>query len=123
MPLIDADKYRRTTAATISGPWMAEQPLRECRQWVRSRVPADFWKPVGSRSVPALVMVGELDAVTPVAYAERLVSRFDRGTLVRLPWRSHGDSDACVFNGSRQEDTRRWPANWSRRGQKIVRVR
>jgi pimeloyl-ACP methyl ester carboxylesterase len=69
--------------------------LRWCDGWPAGHLPADFRAPQRS-DVPALLLTGELDPITPPAYADRVASWFTRVTALRLPYRSHADTDPCV---------------------------
>ena len=66
-----------------------------CREWVRGWLPKDYWAPVPS-DVPALLLNGALDHVTPPRYGERVAHSLTHGRHLVLPNRGHNDIDPCV---------------------------
>jgi pimeloyl-ACP methyl ester carboxylesterase len=60
---------------------LARRALAVCDQWPKGTVPADFAKPVAS-DVPALLLSGGLDPVTPAAYAEQVAQGFSNSRQV-----------------------------------------
>ena len=59
-------------------------------------MPDGFWREVTDSRVPALVLSGELDAITPPRYGARVSAGLARGRHVILPGRSHDEVDPCV---------------------------
>lgn len=59
-----------------------------CDVWPRGPVPADFNQPVVSDK-PALLLSGELDPVTPPAYAEQVLQHLSNGKHLVAPGQGH----------------------------------
>jgi pimeloyl-ACP methyl ester carboxylesterase len=78
------------------GELRVSRDMLACREWPRGWVPKEYWTPVRS-SVPALVMTGALDAVTPPRYGERVAKSLPNSRMLVLPGRGHDDADDCVF--------------------------
>ena len=65
--------------------------LRPCDFWPRGRVPEGYREPVTS-DVPVLLLSGELDPVTPPAWAEDARKTLPHSLHVVLPGVGHGTS-------------------------------
>ena len=92
---VDTSAIARATAGTFLGDFPVRFQLRWCDGWPTAPLPSDFRTPFRS-ATPALLLTGELDPVTPPAYADRVLAWFTNGTALRLPHRSHSDMDPCV---------------------------
>jgi len=92
---VDTSTIGRATAGTFLGEFPVRFQLRWCEGWPTSPLPADFRAPFRS-TVPALLLTGELDPITPPRYAEHVREWFTNGVALRLPNRSHSDTDPCV---------------------------
>jgi pimeloyl-ACP methyl ester carboxylesterase len=77
------------------GTWLAEEAAA-CEGWPVGDLPEGFWREVVDSRVPALVMSGELDAITPPRYGARIAAGLAQGRHLILPDRSHDDVDPCV---------------------------
>ncbi len=68
-----------------------------CRYWQSGAAPAEFRAPVRS-AVPALLLAGEFDPVTPPEWAEQAARQLTRGDLFVFPGVGHGvlDSHSCA---------------------------
>ncbi len=86
----DADRYVTTTRAesTLLGSKVAQMFFAPCKVWPAGMRPVDFIMPLVS-AVPALLLSGEYDPVTPPHYAEKLLE----GLAL---WPSH----RCAWTGS-----------------------
>lgn len=62
--------------------------VAQCDAWPRGERPDDFHEPLAS-DVPALLLSGELDPVTPPAYAERVVKTLPNGRSLVLRGQGH----------------------------------
>jgi pimeloyl-ACP methyl ester carboxylesterase len=93
---IDAGAISHATAGTFLGDSPVRFQLRWCDGWPTARLPDDFRAPFRS-TVPALLLTGELDPITPPPYADHVAAWFQHSTVLRLPYRSHSDTDACVM--------------------------
>jgi pimeloyl-ACP methyl ester carboxylesterase len=80
---------------TFLGEFRLGRDVRACGEWVRGSLPKDYWTPVRS-NVPALLMNGALDHVTPPRYGERVARSFTNARHIVLPNRGHNDTDPCV---------------------------
>jgi pimeloyl-ACP methyl ester carboxylesterase len=92
---VDTSAISAATRGTFLGEFPARFQLRWCDGWPTVPLPPDFRAPFRS-TVPALLLTGELDPITPPRYAEHVGSWFANPTVIRLPFRSHSDTDPCV---------------------------
>ena len=89
-PLIDlATLPRDALAATHMGLKQVEQLVAMCREWPRGIVDADLHAPLSSK-VPALLMSGGNDPVTPPKYATEAQRAFTDNAHLVLPGFGHG---------------------------------
>ena len=91
---VDTSTISATTARTFLGEFVRFQ-LRWCEGWPTAPLPSGFRAPFRS-AVPALLLTGELDPITPPSYAAHVGEWFERSTVLRLANRSHSDTDPCV---------------------------
>ncbi|HEY0505600.1 MAG TPA: alpha/beta hydrolase [Lysobacter sp.] len=86
----DADRYvpDPKDADTVLGAQTAPAFFAACKAWPRGTRPADFNRPLRS-DVPALLMSGEIDPVTPPAYGERVLSGLRNGRHLVLRGQGH----------------------------------
>ena len=86
----DADSMvvREEDAGTVLGNLMPQGMAAMCKAWPKGQVPADFNKPL-STAVPALVIAGEFDPVTPPRYGEEIVKTLPNGRLFVLRGQGH----------------------------------
>lgn len=68
-----------------------------CEAWNAQSVDASFREPVVS-DVPALILSGEYDAVTPAAFSQQTASRLGNAVYVNIPGVGHAvmDVDLCA---------------------------
>ena len=73
LPFTDVE----AAAAAAEGTYLGAEPIRAlaaaCEAWPRGRIDADFHDPL-TLDVPALVLSGDADPVTPPAFGERLLT-------------------------------------------------
>ena len=69
VPFFRPGDVEREAAGTLLGPEPVREIVRACALWPKGEVPAGFRDPVES-DVPALLMSGALDPVTPPSWAE-----------------------------------------------------
>jgi len=79
---------RSEDAGTVLGNKMAEGMAAMCKVWPKGEMPADFHKALSS-DVPALVLEGEFDPVTPPRYGEDVVKGLSNGRLFVLRGQGH----------------------------------
>ncbi len=88
----DADSLAPEAAAnnagTVLGDQMAQGLGAMCAAWPKGTAPADFHKPLAGK-VPALVLEGEFDPVTPPRYGEEVVKTLSNGRLFVLRGQGH----------------------------------
>ena len=101
----DADLLtpRPDDAPLLLGDTLVQYLRAACEVWPRGRRSASFHEPWRA-SVPALVLAGQYDPVTPVRYGEAIVRNLPNGRLLTLRGQSHGvlgDTPAFLgYNGS-----------------------
>ena len=86
----DADSMvaREEDKDTVLGNSMPSSMAAMCKSWPKGTVPADFHKPLAT-NVPALVLEGEFDPVTPPRYGEQVVKTLPNGRLFVLRGQGH----------------------------------
>ena len=86
----DADSMvaREEDQGTVLGNLMPKGMAAMCEVWPKGRVPADFHQPLQTK-VPALVLQGEFDPVTPPRYGEAVVKTLPNGRLFVLRGQGH----------------------------------
>jgi len=75
-------------AASLLGNSLVAGLSSQCAAWPKGERPDDFHAPLAS-DVPALLLSGELDPVTPPAYAARVVKTLPRGRALMLRGQGH----------------------------------
>jgi len=95
IPLFDPAALPAATADTFVGGFRLGREVLACREWVRGWLPKDYWAPVPS-NVPALILAGALDHVTPPRFGERVARSLTNARPLVLPNRGHNDTDPCV---------------------------
>ena len=86
----DADSMvvRAEDANTVLGNTMPSSMAAMCKVWPKGEMPADFHKALATK-VPALVLEGEFDPVTPPRYGEDVVKTLPNGRLFVLRGQGH----------------------------------
>jgi pimeloyl-ACP methyl ester carboxylesterase len=95
LPYITEEMTRRETAGTILGDYRVRQQKAVCEIWPRGDVPKDVHEPVRS-DVPALLISGERDSVTPPEHAERVARHLPNSLHVVIPRGHHGGAGECT---------------------------
>lgn len=87
----DAGRHeaRPADADTVLGAELTAMFFGPCAAWPTGAAPADFHAPLRS-SVPALLLSGELDPVTPPRYGEEVVQGLPNGRHLVLDGQGHG---------------------------------
>lgn len=88
-PRITPADLAEQTKATLFRGYLAEQRMKACEFWPRGAVPANYYEPVHS-SVPALVLSGELDPVTPPTWGEIAAKTLPNSKHLIAPGTGHG---------------------------------
>lgn len=73
---------------TVLGNQMAQGMAAMCKVWPKGTAPADFHQPLATQ-VPALVLAGEFDPVTPPRYGEEVVKHLPNSRLFVLRGQGH----------------------------------
>jgi len=94
-PRLRAADVAGATRGSFLGRTRVDQLLAACALWPSAPPPADFYAPVES-GVPALVISGELDPVTPPRFGEQVARGLARGRHLVVKNGSHVDGGACV---------------------------
>lgn len=86
----DASGFKPDPAAegTLLGNEFSKFLGAQCAVWPKGAMPADFHQPLAS-DVPALVLEGEFDPVTPPRYGEEVVKTLPNGRLFVLRGQGH----------------------------------
>ncbi len=84
----DSMLVREEDAGTVLGNQMPMGMAAMCKAWPKGTVPADFNKALATK-VPALVLEGEFDPVTPPRYGEEVVKSLPNGRLFVLRGQGH----------------------------------
>ena len=79
---------RSEDAGTVLGNSMPDSTAAMCKVWPKGTVPADFHTPLATK-VPALVLEGEFDPVTPPRYGKEVVKSLPNGRLFVLKGQGH----------------------------------
>jgi pimeloyl-ACP methyl ester carboxylesterase len=77
-----------TAEGSLLGNQFSEFLGAQCALWPKGVMPADFHQPLASK-VPALVLEGEFDPVTPPRYGEEVVKHLPNGRLFVLRGQGH----------------------------------
>lgn len=86
---VDDDDVTQASSHSLFGRHLAAGQLAACRLWPRGSVPAAYFEPVVSE-VPALVLSGDLDPVTPPAWGEAVVRHLRNGRHFIATATGHG---------------------------------
>ena len=85
----DIGALRREEAGTLYGHFRTDQLEAACAVWPHSAGLAALHT-LKTWNGPVLTFVGQYDPVTPQVYAQRLMTQFPNGRLIRLPNQGHG---------------------------------
>lgn len=95
IPKFDPSALPTASADSFLGSYRISREVLACEQWPHGWLPKDYRTPVKS-DVPALVMNGSLDHVTPPRYGEHVAQSLSNSKHLILPNRGHNDTDPCV---------------------------
>lgn len=90
VPFIAPEAIAPALANTYLGDYRVAMQVAACKVWPRGEVPADFHDPVKS-TVPALILSGSYDPVTPPQWAEAALPTLPHARHVLIPASHHGD--------------------------------
>jgi pimeloyl-ACP methyl ester carboxylesterase len=89
LPWIKPGEGERNGANTFLGDYRFRQQRDACALWPRAVIPKDYAATVRS-DVPALILSGQWDPVTPPLYGERLAANLPNSLHVIVPSGGHG---------------------------------
>jgi len=87
----------REAAGTLFGTRLLTGQVAACRFWPKGRVDDAYYAPVTS-PLPALVLSGELDPVTPPTWGLEVVKHLPNGRHVVMPGTGHGVAATACGN-------------------------
>jgi len=89
LPFIASGVGEQIGQNTFLGDYRLRQQREACTLWPRGTVPRDYASPVKS-DVPALVMTGQWDPVTPPQYGDVAAKNFSNSLHIVVPSGGHG---------------------------------
>jgi pimeloyl-ACP methyl ester carboxylesterase len=93
-PLISASD--RATTPPFFGFNPIEDKAAICAMWPAAELPADYWEPIRS-TVPALLLSGKYDPVTPQVWADSVANTLPNATALVAEGGNHGVStEGCM---------------------------
>ena len=92
LPWIRAGEGEQIAVNTFLGDYRLRQQREACKEWPRGDIPKAYSSPVRS-DVPALILTGQWDPVTPPAYGDAAAKSFPNSLHIVVPSGGHG------FNG------------------------
>ena len=91
---IRAEEVPVETAGSFIGSQRVDSQMAACSGWPRADVPESYYRPLRS-DVPAILVSGNLDPVTPPRWGEIALRSFPNGLHIVLPG-THTASNTCV---------------------------
>jgi pimeloyl-ACP methyl ester carboxylesterase len=88
-PRIVPEEEKRESAGSVFAHYLMGVRMRACEFWPKGEVAAEYYKAVES-SVPALVMSGDLDPVTPPVWGESVSKTLKNSLHLVAPNTGHG---------------------------------
>lgn len=79
----------RETAGTVFGTYLMVGQVKACEFWPKGTVEPAYYEPVVS-DVPALVLSGELDPVTPPSWGQSVAEHLENARHITAPGTGHG---------------------------------
>ena len=89
LPFIKRGEGERNAANTFLGDYRLRQQRAACALWPRGKVPGDYAEPTVS-VVPALILTGQWDPVTPPIYGDTAAKHLSHSLHVIVPHGGHG---------------------------------
>lgn len=88
-PRVNDEEIGRESAGTVFGTYLVQGQLNACESWPRGEVGDDYFEPVIS-DVPALVLSGDVDPVTPPGWGESVARHLANSRHITVPATGHG---------------------------------
>jgi len=96
-PRIESGSVERESAGTFLGAEMAEARLKPCEFWPPAKIEPAYYVNSPS-SIPALILSGELDPVTPPSWGQQVASQWKNSRHIAVPGTGHGTlASGCVM--------------------------
>ena len=89
LPMIKSGEGESNGTNTFLGDYRLQQQRAACALWPRGSVPGNYAEPTRSK-VPALILTGEWDPVTPPAYGDTAARSLPNSLHVIVPHGGHG---------------------------------
>ena len=89
LPAIKTGEGEKNGVNTFLGDYRLRQQRAACELWVRGEVAKDYFEPVRAK-VPALIVTGQWDPVTPPIYGETAAKYLPNSLHVVVPHGGHG---------------------------------
>jgi pimeloyl-ACP methyl ester carboxylesterase len=86
---VTADDVGRESASTVFGLHLLRGQLKACEMWPRGEVDDSYFDAVKS-DVPALVLSGDVDPVTPPGWGDSVASHLTNARHITVPATGHG---------------------------------
>ncbi len=86
---VTTEDVDRQSAGTVFGLHLLRGQLKACEMWPRGDVDDSYFDPVTS-DVPALVLSGDLDPVTPPGWGDAVATHLKRARHITVPATGHG---------------------------------
>lgn len=91
---IRPEEVAKETAGSFISAQRVRNQMAACSVWPKGDVPKDYYRPLRSR-VPAILVSGNLDPVTPPSWGEIALRYFPNGIHIVLPG-THTPTNDCV---------------------------
>ena len=85
---IEPDEASGASAGTFLGDYRVIQQQRACEHWPKAKLPSAYHEPVVS-DIPALILSGYMDPVTPPAWGDAVASHLSRSRHVVIRHHAH----------------------------------
>jgi pimeloyl-ACP methyl ester carboxylesterase len=95
VPFIRDDEVGPASAGAFLGRYLVDEYRAACAVWRRGAVPTDAHRPLTAR-VPALLISGQFDPVTPPEFADRVARSLPGARVILSPFTAHGSAAACA---------------------------
>jgi pimeloyl-ACP methyl ester carboxylesterase len=103
VPRITPGAVERASEGSLFGDDLLLGHFKACQFWPRGEVPASYYEPVVS-DVPALVLSGDVDPITPPSWGEQVAGTLSRSAHFTAPFTGHG----VISTGCGQRIVRRF---------------
>ena len=85
---ITPEEVDPAVADTFLGDYRVRQQRAACEEWPKAQLPEEHFAPVAS-DVPVLLLVGDLDHVTPPAWSYQVARGLARSRVIAMPHGGH----------------------------------